>query len=70
MPRFVEMEVYHALLESVASEQSARMVAMRNATDSATDMIQSLTLLMNKLRQESITTELLDIVGGAAALEG
>ena len=70
LPRFVEMQIYHAILESIGSEQSARMVAMRNATDSANDMIQSLTLLMNKLRQESITTELLDIVGGAAALEG
>lgn len=70
LPRFVEMQIYHAILESIGSEQSARMVAMRNATDSANDMIQSLTLLMNKVRQESITTELLDIVGGAAALEG
>ena len=70
LPRFVEMQVYHALLESIGSEQSARMVAMRNATDAANEMIQGLTLLMNKVRQESITTELLDIVGGAAALEG
>jgi len=70
LPRFVEMEIYHAMLESIGSEQSARMVAMRNATDSANEMIESLTLLMNKVRQESITTELLDIVGGAAALEG
>ena len=70
LPRFVEMQIYHAILESIGSEQSARMVAMRNATDSANDMIRSLTLLMNKVRQESITTELLDIVGGAAALEG
>ena len=70
LPRFVEMQIYHAILESIGSEQSARMVAMRNATDSANDMIQSLTLLMNKVRQESITTELLDIVGGAAALGG
>jgi F-type H+-transporting ATPase subunit gamma len=70
LPRFVEMQIYHAILESIGSEQSARMVAMRNATDSANDMIQSLTLLMNKVRQESITTELLDIVGGAAALTG
>ncbi len=70
LPRFVEMQIYHAILESIGSEQSARMVAMRNATDAADDMIQSLTLLMNKVRQESITTELLDIVGGAAALEG
>ena len=64
------MQIYHAILESIGSEQSARMVAMRNATDSANEMIQALTLLMNKVRQESITTELLDIVGGAVALEG
>lgn len=70
LPRFVEMQVFHALLESIGSEQSARMVAMRNATDSAQQMIQDLTLLMNKVRQEAITTELLDIVGGVAALEG
>ena len=70
LPRFVEMEIYHAILESIGSEQSARMVAMRNATDSANEMIQDLTLLMNKVRQETITKELLDIVGGAAALRG
>ena len=70
LPRFVEMQIYHAILESIGSEQSARMVAMRNATDSANDMIQALTLQMNKVRQETITTELLDIVGGAVALEG
>jgi F-type H+-transporting ATPase subunit gamma len=69
LPRFVEMEVYHAILESIASEQSARMVAMRNATDSANELIEDLTLLYNKARQESITTELLDIAGGAAALK-
>ncbi|MXY43442.1 MAG: ATP synthase F1 subunit gamma [Dehalococcoidia bacterium] len=69
LPRFVDMQVYHAILESVASEQSARMVAMRNATDNANDMVSDLTLEMNKARQESITSELLDIVGGAAAVE-
>ena len=69
LPRYVETEVYHALLEGIASEQSARMVAMRNATDNANVMIEDLTLVMNKARQESITTELLDIVGGAAAVE-
>ena len=69
LPRFVEMQVYHAILEAVASEQSARMVAMRNATDNATEMAGELTLVMNKVRQESITTELLDIIGGAAAVE-
>ena len=64
LPRYVEMQVYHAILESIASEQSARMVAMRNATDSANDMIEELTLTLNKARQELITKELLDIAGG------
>jgi len=68
LPRFVESEVYHAILESIASEQSARMVAMRNATESANELLQSLTLAYYKARQESITSELLDIVGGAAAI--
>ena len=70
LPRFVELELYHAVLEAVASEQSARMVAMRNATDNANEMVVDLTLEMNKARQESITKELLDIVGGAAAVSG
>jgi F-type H+-transporting ATPase subunit gamma len=69
LPRYVEMEIYHALLEGIASEQSARMVAMRSATDNANAMVDDLTLVMNKARQESITTELLDIIGGAAAVE-
>ncbi|MDH5695128.1 MAG: ATP synthase F1 subunit gamma [Dehalococcoidia bacterium] len=68
LPRFVEMQVYHAILESIASEQSARMVAMRNATDNANELIEELTLMYNKARQEAITKELLDISGGAAAL--
>lgn len=68
LPRFVEMQVYHAILESIASEQSARMVAMRNATENANELIQELTLIYNKARQEAITKELLDITGGAAAL--
>ena len=70
LPRFVEMEVFHALLESVASEQSARMVAMRNATDNANTLADDLTLVMNKLRQDSITNDLLDLVGAQVALEG
>jgi len=70
VPRFIEMQLYHAVLEAVASEQSARMVAMRNATDNANEMVIDLTLVMNKVRQETITTDLLDIVGGAAAVEG
>ncbi len=68
LPRFIEMQVYHAILESIASEQSARMVAMRNATDNANELITDLTLLYNKARQETITTELLDITGGVAAM--
>jgi len=67
LPRFVEMEIYHAILESIASEHSARMVAMRNATDNAAELVQDLTLMYNKARQEAITTELLDISAGAAA---
>jgi F-type H+-transporting ATPase subunit gamma len=63
------MQIYHSLLEGIASEQSARMVAMRSATDNANAMVEDLTLVMNKARQESITTELLDIIGGAAAVE-
>ena len=70
LPRFVEMEVFHALLESIASEQSARMVAMRNATDNANELGEDLTLVMNKLRQDTITNQLLDLVGGQVALEG
>ena len=69
LPRFVEMQTYHAVLEGIASEQSARMVAMRSATDNALSMAEDLTLVMNKVRQETITRELLDIVGGAAAVE-
>jgi F-type H+-transporting ATPase subunit gamma len=68
LPRFVEMQVYHAILESIASEQSARMVAMKSATDNANELIGDLTLLYNKARQEAITKEILDIAGGAEAL--
>jgi F-type H+-transporting ATPase subunit gamma len=68
LPRFVEMQVYHAILESIASEQSARMVAMKNATDNANELINELTLMYNKARQEAITKELLDITGGTEAL--
>jgi len=65
LPRFVEMQVYHRALELIASEQSARMVAMRNASEAAQDMIESLTLTLNKARQESITKEISEITGGA-----
>jgi F-type H+-transporting ATPase subunit gamma len=69
LPRYVERLVYEAILEAIASEQSARMVAMRNATDSANELIKDLTLVYNKARQESITNELLDITGGVEALK-
>ncbi len=68
LPRFVEMEIYHAILELIASEQSARMVAMRNAGDNAEELIKDLTLSLNKVRQEMITKEICDISGGAEAL--
>jgi len=68
LPRFVEMEIYHAVIELIASEQSARMVAMRNAGDNAEDLIKDLTLSLNKARQEIITKEICDISGGAEAL--
>lgn len=70
LPRYIEMQIYEAILQNAASFQSAQMVAMKNATDSARDITRELTLTYNKARQEQITNELLDIVGGAAALEG
>lgn len=63
-----EVQILQALYESIASEHSARMVAMRNATDAAGELIDSLTLTYNKARQEGITTELMDIIGGTAAM--
>lgn len=69
LPRYVEAQMYQALLESIASEQSARMVAMRNATDNALDIIDSLTLTYNKARQAAITRELIDITTSAAAIQ-
>jgi len=68
LPRYVEMTIYEAILEAEASELSARMVAMRNATEAANEMIDTLTLIYNKVRQEQITKELLDIVGGVEAM--
>lgn len=70
LPRYIERQVYGAILEAAASEQSARMVAMRNATDNANELMRDLTLAYNKARQESITSELLDIVGGVEAMSG
>jgi F-type H+-transporting ATPase subunit gamma len=68
LPRFTELQVFHALLEALASEHSARMVAMRNATENANALADDLTLRYNKARQLAITGEILDIVGGAEAL--
>jgi F-type H+-transporting ATPase subunit gamma len=68
IPRFTALQVYQAILEAQASEHSARMVAMRNATDSARDLLGALQLSYNKARQLSITSDLLDIVGGVEAL--
>jgi F-type H+-transporting ATPase subunit gamma len=70
LPRSITTKVYLALAEAFTSEHSARMIAMRNATDNADDMINRLTLLRNKLRQASITKELTEIVSGAEALKG
>jgi F-type H+-transporting ATPase subunit gamma len=66
---FTEVQILQALFESLASEHSARMVAMRNATDAAGELIDSLTLTYNKARQEGITRELMDIIGGSAAVK-
>ncbi|OHA48182.1 MAG: ATP synthase F1 subunit gamma [Candidatus Terrybacteria bacterium RIFCSPHIGHO2_01_FULL_48_17] len=68
LPRLIELEIYQAILESLASEHSARMVSMRNASDAARDLLGDFTLTYNSLRQQVITTELADIVGGLKAL--
>jgi F-type H+-transporting ATPase subunit gamma len=68
LPRYVEFTVYQAILESLASEHSARMIAMSNATDNANELIRDLTLLMNKARQAEITKEIAEISGAAEAI--
>ncbi len=68
LPRFTELQIYQAVLESIASEHSARMVAMRNASDNAMALVGDLTLEFNKARQRAITLEIMDIAGGAEAL--
>ncbi len=70
VPDYVEISIYRALLESTASEHGARMTAMRNASDNARDVIQDLTLEMNRARQAEITQEILEVVGGAEGLAG
>ena len=69
LPRYVDVLVYQALLETIASFYSAQMVAMKNATDNANELVQDLTLAYNKARQASITTQILEVVSGANALE-
>ncbi len=66
--RYIEVTVYQAVLENLASEHAARMIAMKNATDNASDLIDELTLVYNKARQAAITQEISEIVGGAAAV--
>jgi F-type H+-transporting ATPase subunit gamma len=68
IPRFTALQVYQAILTSLASEHAARMVAMHNATDNAIELVDDLQLQYNKARQQTITSDLLDIVGGAEAL--
>lgn len=68
IPRFTALQVYQAILESQASEHAARMIAMRNATDNAKELVGALQLAYNKVRQQTITNDILDIVGGAEAL--
>ena len=67
LPKYIGIEIFHALLESVAAEHAARMTAMDAATINASDMIDSLTLIMNRARQAKITKEIIEIVSGAAA---
>jgi len=68
LPRYVAIQIYQALLESVAAEHAARMTAMDSATNNANDVIDSLTLTLNRVRQAAITKEIIEIVSGAAAL--
>jgi len=68
LPKYVSIQMFRALLESVAAEHAARMTAMDSATSNATDMIDSLTLAMNRARQAKITKEIIEIVSGAAAM--
>ena len=69
LPQYILMELYHVLLEAKASEHSARMVAMKNATDSASEMVEDLTLTYNTIRQAAITSEILDISTAQVAME-
>jgi F-type H+-transporting ATPase subunit gamma len=68
IPKLIEMELYHALLESNASQEAARMMAMRNATDAAKEMADDYTLMYNQLRQQKITQEIAELSAGMAAV--
>jgi F-type H+-transporting ATPase subunit gamma len=70
LPHYVAIDLYRAVLENQASEQSARMIAMRNSTDNANELIEDLTLVYNKTRQATITREMIEIASGAEALGG
>ncbi len=70
LPSYVEITIYRAILEGMASEHGARMTAMRAASEAADEMIDDLTLAMNRVRQASITQEILEVVSGADALSG
>jgi F-type H+-transporting ATPase subunit gamma len=70
LPRLIEMQMYHAILESNASKESARMIAMKNATEAAGEMADDLTFVYNQIRQMKITQEIAEISAGRAALEG
>ena len=69
LPRYIKVQIFRALLESVAAEHAARMTAMETASTNAAEMIDKLTLYMNRVRQASITREIIEIVSGAAALD-
>jgi F-type H+-transporting ATPase subunit gamma len=69
LPRYIEAQIFRAMLESAAAEHAARMTAMEAASSNAADVIEALTLKMNRVRQASITREIIEIVSGAAALD-
>ena len=68
-PKYIFIMIFRSILDALASEHAARMVAMQNATDNANELVDDLTLDLNKARQETITSELLDLVGGMSAIE-
>jgi F-type H+-transporting ATPase subunit gamma len=69
LPRLIEVQIYHAILESNASKESSRMMAMKNATEAAGEMVEDLTFVYNQIRQMKITQEIAEISAGRAALE-